>query len=195
MTNNKTGQNPLETLYFVVIALCITKAIKDLVDNWFLLTQFLLFLSFTVTVVRFSEGVARIFKQKRDYPILDFYGFFAHAMVFYWMAKKIPEPGAFLIAFAVMLVFDTIWILGIGALRKWDFYKPEKQWLLSNSLLLIIWGLLFLFCREWSERCLAILILLFSFGFSVWDECYNWKYYKGEHQGEKTPLFGRQIKQ
>lgn len=193
-TPKKQSYDALKTLYFVVIGLSVIKSIETLTQNISSAVTWFLFISFLTTIVRFSQGVARVFKETRGYPVIDFYMFFLHGMAFYAMAMNLSEISNFIFAFVVMLGIDSVWLLIIGKKESWLFNKAESQWLLSNIILLFILCILYLMCYKFDNDNAALLFAFITAIISVYAARKDWTinrnyYLMSEKKEDRKNLF------
>jgi hypothetical protein len=145
------SKDALKTIYFVILGIAVTESLEgafldrgrfighDIVkpSHW---TSILLLLAFLPTAVRFAHGSSihmDVMHEKAYKPLLDFIGFLVQASILYLMAETLDRATTFGILFALLLVFDTAWLVVLRWRRYILFGRTEWQWLAANGALLV----------------------------------------------------------
>jgi hypothetical protein len=150
----RSSISALKTIYYVIIGLAITEALKRtfteggqfLEMQIFHPNRLLLVLAFMITICRFVHGASihlGEFSEKKHKPIVDFLGFILQGSLFYIMAIALNKTLWFLIFFFCMLFLDTIWIIILTACKFIIPTPTEKQWLKSNVIMMSLFFVLF----------------------------------------------------
>jgi len=183
--------NALKMVYYVIIGLAITEALNTTFvrDGSFIgievfsrknLPYTVLLLALLPTVTRFVHGASihlDMISQKRYKPLIDFVGFFIQASAFYLMATSLGKPLMFLILFGVMLFFDALWLIFLVSVKYIDLGRTEKQWLWSDSLIIIAFFILYLVHRTISDHLSLATIVIISIVATFFDYLYNKDFY------------------
>ena len=190
-TAYRNSIDALKTVYYVVIGLAITEALnrtftKDgsfICIEYFKLNKFMLMLAFLFTICRFTHGASihlGRFAKRKHKPIIDFAGFIFHGSLFYIMAIAIDKPFWFFISFVAMLLVDVAWL---WILKHLDFItatSTENQWLKSDIIVLVAFGIFYFFDKSISSNYISFCILLVSFLAAKIDYRKNWDFYFSE---------------
>lgn len=209
-TNMDSSQSPekrvqthetLKTIYFVVTGLSIVKALEVILEEFskpiVINNAVVIFLavSFFFTIVRFCQGVSRVLSDVRVYVIFDFYGFFLHAMAFYFMANNISNVEWFARWFLIMLLIDSTWLMYIFFRKKCTFTKVEKQWLHSNIvlsfLLVLLWNSSALTANDFGKILISLSLTIMSLIAAYFDWKKNKSYYQGKTDKNREPFIFR----
>lgn len=117
--------------------------------------EYVIFVIFISTVVRFSHGAMRHFDatyvepggHPSDWdPLIDFVGLFAQATLLLLMAFSLDEPRDFSRLLLALIVIDTIWLTFAYRASPDNNGAPFNNWVVTNSLfiplfpVLILWG-------------------------------------------------------
>ena len=74
--------------------------------------------------------------------LLDFFGFFLQAVLFYVIALSVRDPCSFLWSFVGLLIVDTLWLVVLCCLGYLQFRDTESQWVFSNlGIILLLLGI------------------------------------------------------
>ena len=184
--------NALKTVYYVIIGLAITEALKRTFTQGglfvgkevFGLNRILLVLAFILTICRFVHGASihlGKFSEKSHKPLLDFAGFIFQGILFYIMALALSKQPWFLITFIIMLFFDTVWLLILKIGKIIVFTSTEKQWLRSDIIMMLLFVVL-LFVANFIDKTLSSLFsMLYVFMTALlatyFDYKRNWNFY------------------
>lgn len=183
--------NALKTVYYVIIGLAFTEALERsfIQDDVFIglrifskerLSITLLLAAWVPTTIRFIHGSTlhlEAISRERYKPLLDFIGFFFQASLFYLMAISLVTTRVFVALFCFMLVFDSLWVIGLHLVKYIKLRKTERQWLLSNALLIVAMSVLYWCKASISDQFLAQVVCLGAVAASVWDYVANRDFY------------------
>ena len=186
----------LKVIFFVIIGVSITsslekltvilpesRTISNLLFNFSLLIkdQFLLFIAFMATLVRFCLGVVCILDKHENKPriiILVTYIFFILiACSFFAMGLNVDNADMFAVSLIFLLVFDLAWIIIDLINRKLNNLQIEKsmyQWIKSNIAIFVVLGIFFVFRLPLPLSNYLFIIAILA---AVWDFISNHEFY------------------
>ena len=187
----KCSTGTLMMIYYVIAGLAITEALQNtfLKDGRFMgarafssenLPRTLLLFALLPTICRFVHGASMhlgVPSDKRYKPLVDFFGFFLQASIFYMMASSLGTPTLFSLFFGALLLFDTVWLIVLRLIRYLEFDSTPTQWLVSNIVIIgCLYGIYL--CRtRVPDVAGASLILVVTFVATVADYAMNRDFY------------------
>jgi len=178
-------------VYYVIIGLAITVALhKTFVkDGLFVgfqcftheLDRLFLLLALLFTICRFVHGASLhldMCPEKRLKPLFDFIAFFIQASFFYLMALSLDKPITFSLLFALMLFFDSLWLI-LLRIKKYieEPYKTVNQWILSNCIIIIALFLIYKTDKTMVAIWSVVAVLIVAVVATILDYYYNKDFY------------------
>lgn len=177
----KSGRQAIRLIYFLIIGLAITDAMKLLFlndgknsfpssDQWFL---FVVFFSF---VSRFFLGAYRVLSQdieielKRPKIVMDSIGFFLQVLAFYVFALNFTDMIYSLWMILIICVLDSVWLILLASCYH-IMDSTFRQWIVHN-LLMIVFVLLDLYW--WKSLNVLFVVALLAF---ILDFVFNHDFY------------------
>lgn len=180
----RSTKEALKTVYYIIIGLAIIQALSRtfLIEGSFIgwqvfskvnLSTTLLLFAFFPTVCRFVHGASihlDISVNKRFKPIIDFIGFLLQASLFYMMAISLGNPRAFIMAYIIMLFFDSLWLILLGIIRYHRLRFTEIEWLISDVIIIIVFIFFYFLYRDnpavwivWSVTLISLVAAIFDY--------------------------------
>jgi len=141
----KSGRQAIQWLYFLIIGLAVTEAIKTLfIKNQVFelpsLTTLFLFLIFFSFVTRFFMGAYRVIaydievELRRPKIVIDSIGFFLQALAFYIYAISYQNFASTQWMIIIICVIDLVWLVLLAAF--WHIMDETfGQWSIHNIIM------------------------------------------------------------
>lgn len=178
----------IKSIYYVIIALAITEALKNTFEivktPERFLAGFFLFFGLMGTLVRFVLGAIIHFDKKRDIKIkrkiiTDFLFLYFQSGLFYLIAISLNDFPIFLVFFLILLGFDAVWFILLRIIADIKLDKTITQWLLHDLILgaFIITFLVFLKEDSTLEVLFSNIFAMILITATVVDLWINYNYY------------------
>jgi len=152
----KATSDGLQRIYLIIIGLAITQALKQTLtdqkgiflgasleyrDNG---VHVLLLIAFLFTIIRFAHGsilhlTALTGGGRWQW---DMFGSLFQAILFFVLGLTINKTSYFLFSFFLVLLIDSLWLFMLKPLGH--LKKMEKNWLISNAIVFIIFLALYI---------------------------------------------------
>jgi hypothetical protein len=185
----------LETIYAVVIAFAVTKAIETVlfdpanktVEFGRLIEHGPGLLAFFVTIVPFYHGMHRHLSRtyieetassKREgFLLLDFFIFFLEACILLVFASSLDSGGKAFIALGALLVVDSVWAIVAHGIHYSDWKNSPWKWSAINIVtIVLLYACLFSnVFDEGMKRVWALTIIAISR--TIADYAFCWPFY------------------
>ncbi|GEM_PF-1106446 len=190
----KNSVETLKILYMVVAGLALTSGLEHFVLNdkgefemKLSTIEFVFFIIFVTTVVRFVHGAMRAFDRSyseqpnrinwRIYqPLWDFLGLGMEAFFFFILAYSLDDHPHFIQYYSWLLIVDIIWLCIIPLPHiKQVWTEHSKWWILANLIVLIpTWATWMWFPTGLLQVFIGTVII-----HTIMDYPKNWEFYFG----------------
>lgn len=157
----KATSDGLQRIYLIIIGLAITHALRqtltdkngdflsarlELQDNCI---HVLLLITFLFTIIRFAHGsvihLTALTSEVRWQ--WDMFSLLFQAILFFVVALSISKTSNFLVTFSLVLLINSLWLWFLKPIGH--FKRLEKNWLISNGIILCIFIALYV-CYTYS---------------------------------------------